>query len=359
MYIVILAGGSGTRFWPLSRKKSPKQLISVFGGKSMLQRTVERVLPLKPKRVIVITNSLQAEETARQLKNYHRSARIDIIEEPVGRNTAPAIGLAASFIARYDPTGIMVVLPADHYIVREEEFQKAVMKGRESALNGYLVTMGVVPTRPETGYGYIEADTALRGPGPFPVKRFVEKPPLEKALNYLDSGNYYWNSGIFIWSVDVILDKVLEHMPDLAAALAGLTFSNDIWELRDFNLQIEAIYRVIKGESIDYGVMEKADNVMVIPAQFGWSDVGSWSALPEVIETDSSGNVIIKTKHEINIDSGGCLVCGDEKLVALIGVNELIVVNTDDALLVCAKDRAQDVKRVVEELEKRGLTAYM
>jgi len=359
MYIVILAGGSGTRFWPLSRKKSPKQLISVFGGKSMLQRTVERVLPLKPKRVIVITNNLQAEETARQMKNYQRSARIDIIEEPVGRNTAPAIGLAASIIARYDPTGIMVVLPADHYIVKEDEFHKAVIRGRESALNGYLVTMGVIPTRPETGYGYIEADSALRGPGPFPVKRFVEKPSMEKAFQYLDSGNFYWNSGIFIWSVDVILDRILEHMPDLAGALAGLTFSEDIWELKDFNLQIEAIYRVIKGESIDYGVMEKADNVMVIPAQFGWSDVGSWSALPEVIEPDSSGNVLIKTKHDINIDSGGCLVSGDEKLVALIGVKEMIVVNTDDALLVCAKDRAQDVKRVVEELEKRGLTAYM
>ena len=359
MYVVILAGGSGTRFWPLSRKKNPKQLISVFGDRSMLQRTVERVIPLKPKRVIVITNTMQAEETARQLKKYQRSVRIDIIEEPVGRNTAPAIGLAASIIARYDPDGIMLVLPADHYIVREEEFHAAVIKGREAALNGYLVTMGIEPTRPETGYGYIEADTAFRGRGPFPVKRFVEKPPLEKAFEYLDSGNFYWNSGIFIWGVDVILDSILAFMPELAATLAGLTFSDDIWELEDFNLQIETIYREIKGESIDYGVMEKADNVVVIPAHFGWSDVGSWSALPEVIETDSRGNVIIKAKHEISIDSGGCLVWGGEKLVALVGVKEMIVVNTEDALLVCAKDRSQDVKRVVAELEKRGLQDYL
>jgi mannose-1-phosphate guanylyltransferase len=360
MYVVILAGGSGTRFWPLSRRKTPKQLISVFSGKSMLQRTVERVLPLKPKRVMVVTNELQAEETARQLKEYHRRVRIDIIEEPVGRNTAPAIGIAASIIARYDPDGIMVVLPADHYIVGEEEFHATVLRGREAALNGYLVTMGIEPTRPETGYGYIEADTALRGSaGPFPVKRFVEKPSIEKALAYLDSGNFFWNSGIFIWKVDVILDNILAFMPDLAAALAGLTFTEDIWELEDFNLQIEAIYKEIRGESIDYGVMEKADNVVVIPAKFGWSDVGSWSALPEVIEADSSGNVIIKAIHEISIDSGGCLVCGGDKIVALVGVKNTIVVNTGDALLVCSKERAQDVKRVVEELEKRGLTEYL
>ena len=360
MYIVILAGGSGTRFWPLSRRKTPKQLISVFGGKSMLQRTVERVLPLKPRRVMVVTNALQSEETARQVKEYRRRVSIDIIEEPVGRNTAPAIGLAASIVARYDPDGIMVTLPADHYIVGEEEFHAAVLRGREAALNGYLVTMGVKPTRPETGYGYIEADTALRGSaGPFPVKRFVEKPSLEKAFAYLESGNFFWNSGMFIWKVDVILDNILAFMPELAKALAELSFTEDIWELEDFNVQIEAIYNEIKGESIDYGVMEKADNVVVIPANFGWSDVGSWSAVPEVIAADSNGNVIVKTRHEITIDSGGCLVSGGDKLVALVGVKDIILVNTEDALLVCSKERAQDVKRVVEELEKRELTEYL
>jgi mannose-1-phosphate guanylyltransferase len=359
MYVVILAGGSGTRFWPLSRRKTPKQLMSVFGGRSMLQRTVERVLPLKPKRVLVVTNALQAEETARQLKEYQRGARIDIIEEPVGRNTAPAIGLAASIIARYDPDGVMVVLPADHYIVQENEFQATVLRGQKAALNGYLVTLGIRPSRPETGYGYIEADTALRGSGPFPVKRFVEKPSIEKALEFLESGNFYWNSGMFMWRVDVILDMVLAFMPQLAAALARLTFSDDIWELEDLKPQIEAIYGDISGESIDYGVMEKADNVVVIPAEFGWSDVGSWSALPEVIEADSAGNVIIRTSRGVNIDSGNCLVCGGDKLVALVGIRDTIVVDTNDALLVCAKERAQDVKRVVEELEKRGLTEYL
>ena len=285
---------------------------------------------------------------------------IDIIEEPVARNTAPAIGIAATIIARYDPDGLMVVLPADHFIVGEEEFLATVLRGMDAALKGYLVTMGIEPTRPETGYGYIEADTSMRGStGPFPVKRFVEKPPLEKAFEYLDSGNFFWNSGMFIWRVDVILDSILEFMPELASALAGIVFSEDIWELEDFNLQIEAVYREIKGESVDYGVMEKAHNVVVVPAKFGWSDVGSWSALSEVVAADPCGNVIIRAKHDITIDSGGCMVCGDGKLVALVGVRDLILVASEDALLLCARDRAQDVKQVVEELKKRGLNDYL
>jgi mannose-1-phosphate guanylyltransferase len=359
MYAVILAGGSGTRFWPLSRKKSPKQLMSVFGGKSMLQRTIERVLPLRPKRVLVITNTIQAEESARQLKDYHNDCRIDIIEEPVGRNTAPAIGLAASIIARYDPDGVMLVLPADHYIVQEEKFRETVLTAREAALNGFLVTMGIVPTRPETGYGYIEAETEQRGAGPYPVRRFVEKPSLAKAAEFLSAGNFYWNSGMFVWRADVILDSLMAFMPELSAGLAGLTFSRDIWELADLRPQIETIYQTISGESIDFGVMEKADNVQVLPAEFGWSDVGSWSALPEVLAPDISGNVAISVREELFLDSEGCLLYGDGKLTALIGVKDLIVVNTPDALLVCHRDRAQDVKQIVAELEKKGLTEYL
>ena len=359
MYAVILAGGSGTRFWPLSRKKTPKQLMSVFGGKSMLQRTVERVMPMKPKRILVITNVQQAEESVRQLKSYQKECRIDVIEEPVGRNTAPAIGLAASIIARHDPDALMLVLPADHYIVKEDEFRKTVRKGREAALNGYLVTMGIVPTRPETGYGYIEADKDLRGAGPYPVRRFVEKPDLEKAIGFITTGNFYWNSGMFIWRADVILDNMQAHMPELSGALAGLAFSDDIWELEDLKQQIEDIYTRIRGESIDFGVMEKADNVMVIPADFGWSDVGSWTALPEVIAPDQSGNVAICVREALALDTGNCLVYGGGKLVSLIGVHDLVVVDTPDALLVCHREKAQDVKKIVELLEKRGLVEYL
>ena len=358
MYIVILAGGSGTRFWPLSRKKSPKQLMSVFGGRSMLQRTVERVLPLHPKRILIVTNALQAEETARQVEGL-RQVPIDIIEEPVGRNTAPAIALAAAIIARHEPAGVMAVLPADHYITDEEGFRETLCRGRATATNGWLVTMGIEPTRPETGYGYIEADRDMRGEGPYPVRRFVEKPSLDKALEFLEAGNFFWNSGMFLWRVDVILDKILAHMPELAAALGKLVFTPDIWEPADLRPQVEAIYKEIKGESIDYGVMEKADNVMVLPASFGWSDVGSWSALPEVIEADGNNNVIINAPESVSIDATGCLANGGGKLVALVGVKDLIVVNTSDAVMVCPRERAQDVKKVVEELERRGSAGYL
>src|SRR6185369_2642626 len=204
MYIVILAGGSGTRFWPLSRAARPKQLISITGDRSMLQRTVERVLPLKPKRILIITNMVQAEETVRQLGQY-RNVPIDVIAEPTAKNTAPAIALAATIIAAHDPEGMMVVLPADHFIKDEQALQQALADAAHAARKGYLVTLGILPSRPETGYGYIEADVELRGRGPFPVLRFVEKPPLAEAVRYLDAGNFYWNSGMFIWRADTIL----------------------------------------------------------------------------------------------------------------------------------------------------------
>jgi mannose-1-phosphate guanylyltransferase len=332
--------------------------MSVFGGKSMLQRTVERVLPLQPKRILIVTNALQTEETARQLHDFPQIP-IDIIAEPVGRNTAPAIGLAASLIARHDPDGVMVVLPADHYIVDETEFRATLLRGRQAAVNGYLVTLGITPTRPETGYGYIEADTALRGSGPYPVRRFVEKPNQERALEFLVSGNFYWNSGMFIWQARTILDQLFLLMPELSASLATLVYSGDIWELADLKPQIAAIYQVIRSESIDFGVMEKANNVQVIPADFGWSDVGSWSAIPEVAAAGADGHVVINTSEIISVAAGDCLVYGDNRLVALVGVGELIVVNTPDALLVCAKERAQDVKKVVEALEQRGMAEYL
>ena len=357
MYIVILAGGSGTRFWPLSRKSTPKQLMSVFGGKSMLQRTVERVLPLKPKRIMVVTNVLQAAETRSQLQ-YITGVPVDVVEEPIGRNTAPAVGLAASIIARFDPDGIMAVLPADHYILDEERFRDTLRKGRSVAESGALVTLGIAPTRPETGYGYIEA-TENRGSAPAQVARFVEKPALERALEFLATGRFYWNSGMFVWGACTILDQIRRFMPELSAGLAKLTFDSDLWELSDLRPQISEIYAGIRGESIDFGVMEKAENVQVIPASFGWSDVGSWSALPEVMEADQDGHVVISARGSASIGSQGCLAYGGGKLVALVGVSDLIVVDTPDALLVCTKSAAQDVKKVVEELEKRGLGEYL
>lgn len=358
MYVVIMAGGSGTRFWPLSRIKSPKQLMSVFGGKSMLQRTVERVLPLSPKRIMIITNTLQADETRRQLAGY-TAIPVDIVTEPVGRNTAPAIALAAALIGHHDPASTMVVLPADHYIRNEEEFCRIVKAAVEAAASGSLVTLGIEPTRPETGYGYIEAGS-LQGCGSvLPVRRFVEKPDAVKALEFLEAGNFYWNSGMFIWKISAISAELAAQMPELSAAVGRISFAAADWELAALQPQIDALYESIKGESIDYGVMEKAAAVKVIPASFGWSDVGSWSALPEVIDPDADGNVAIATAGLISIDSADSLVYADGKLAALIGVDNLIVVSTGDAILVCAQKRAQDVKKVVESLQASGLSEYL
>jgi len=357
MYIVILAGGSGTRFWPLSRKSTPKQLMSVFGGKSMLQRTVERVLPLRPKRVLVVTNALQAAETRNQLE-YLEGVPIDVIEEPVGRNTAPAIGLAATIIARFDPDGVMAVLPADHYILDETRFRGILEEGNRVAQTGVLVTLGITPTRPETGYGYIEAEQS-EGEGARPVLRFVEKPNLERALQFVESGRFFWNSGMFIWQACTILDEINAFMPELARSLARLTFEREVWELADLKPQIAEIYGEIKGESIDFGVMERAQGVQVIPASFGWSDVGSWSALPEVMDPDDNGHVVIEGAGTVSVNSADCLAYARGKVAAFVGVKDLVVVDTPDALLVCAKESAQDVKKVVEELERRGRTELL
>jgi len=358
VYVVILAGGAGTRFWPLSRRRQPKQLMSVFGGKSMLQRTVERILPLQPRRILVVTNVLQAVETARQLE-YLQDRPIDVIAEPEGRNTAPAIGLAAALIARHDPAAMMVVLPADHYIRDEEEFRTVLLRAQAAARQGALMMLGIRPDRPETGYGYIEAGKNMRADGTYPVTRFAEKPPLAKALEFLAAGNFFWNSGMFVWQAGSILAEMEKHMPELHTGLMQLDYSGEALVPAGLLPQVAALYRGIKSQSIDYGVMEKAKNVGVIPGEFGWSDVGSWRAISEVIAPDEAGNVLIEAGNPVLIDSRGCLVHGGGKLVALIGAEDLIVINTGDALLVCAKERSQEVKQVVEELERRGLAEYL
>lgn len=358
MYIVILAGGSGTRFWPVSRKAMPKQLISIAGDRTMLQRTVERVLPLKPKRILIVTNLLQAAETRKQLAGY-RGIPIDVIAEPCARNTAPAIGLAATIIAAHDPAGVMAVLPADHFIRDEDALRETLLFAAESARKGYLITLGIMPSRPETGYGYIEADMDLRGEGPFPVRRFVEKPSLEKALQYIDDGNYFWNSGMFIWRADTILAEIAAFLPPLSGALSGITFTGDVWELSDLDSQIEAVYSDVEGISIDYAVMERSNRVQVVPVEMGWSDVGSWSALPEVADPDSDGTVCINANGHVSIDSSDCLIYSDGRMVATIGVRGLIVVSTRDALLVCDREKAQDVKKVVDELTRTGRNEYL
>jgi mannose-1-phosphate guanylyltransferase len=354
MYIVILAGGSGTRFWPLSRVALPKQLISITGDRTMLQRTVERVLPLKPERILIVTNHLQAAETSRQMQQYD-GVPIDVIPEPVGRNTAPAIGLAAALIAARDPSAVMAVLPADHFIKNEQALRDTLAFSAQAASTGVLVTLGIMPSRPETGYGYIEADMAIGGVAPFPVKRFVEKPPLAEALRYLEEGTFFWNSGMFIWRADTILEEMNTHMPALARKLSVLTAVDG--EL--LTEQIAALYEDVESVSIDYGVMEKSARVLMVPVEMGWSDVGSWSALPEVVEANQQGTVCINAAGHIAVDSSDCLIYADQRMVATVGVRNLVIVSTPDALLVCDRERCQDVKKVVEQLAATGETAYL
>jgi len=221
------------------------------------------------------------------------------------------------------------------------------------------VTLGIMPSRPETGYGYIEADMDLRGEGPFPVRRFVEKPPLDEALRYLDEGNYFWNSGMFIWRADVILREIKTHLPALHSSLMKISFNDDVWVLSDLEDQIRDIYRQVESVSIDYGVMEKSSQVQVIPVEMGWSDVGSWSALPEVVQPDVNGTVCINAAAHIAIDSSDCLIYSDGKTVATVGIHNLVIVSTPDALLVCDRERCQDVKKVVEQLAAQGRTACL
>ena len=358
MYIVILAGGSGTRFWPLSRIARPKQLISITGDRSMLQRTVERVLPLNPKRILIITNQLQAEETERQMQQYD-SVPIDVIAEPAARNTAPAVGLAAAIIAGYEPSGIMAVLPADHFIKNEKMMRETLILASQAANKGFLVTLGILPSRPETGYGYIEADMDAPAEGAFPVKRFVEKPPLAEALRYLEEGNFFWNSGMFVWRADAVLDEIGTFMPTLHEKLVTFMPAAADSPVTGYKEQIAAIYQDIESISIDYGVMEKSSMVQMVPVEMGWSDVGSWSALPEVVEADSMGTVCINANGHIAIDSSDCLIYADRRMVATVGIHNIVVVSTPDAILVCDRERCQDVKKVVEQLGTAGLTEFL
>ena len=360
LYAVILAGGSGTRFWPLSRHLYPKQLLRIMGGETLIQQTMRRVVGcVSADQVLISTNSLQAESIRFQLAEWKDALQNSFLLEPEGRNTAPAIALAACRVMEADPDGIMLVLPADHVIKEDSRFQASVSLATQLADDGHLVTFGVKPIRPETGYGYIQPNRRVRLGSRrsligHPVARFVEKPDAPTAQRYLRSGNYYWNSGMFVWRASVILDELARHQPALmrsVKALASKAKPNSVSE------EFARAYKQLPSISIDHGVMERSSRAAVIPVAFTWSDVGNWSSLEEVAPLDRAGNVV--SGKVVDFDSRNSVLYADQRVVATIGLSDMIVVDTADATLVCPKSRAQDVKQVVELLKKQGAPEHL
>jgi mannose-1-phosphate guanylyltransferase len=351
LYGVIMAGGSGTRFWPQSRKKRPKQLLKIAGDRTMIRATIERIMPvISCERIMVVTGVSHADEIRAEIPELGEAM---VVAEPQGRNTAPCIALAAYRIAKEDPDAVMVVLPADHLIGREDEFRKALETAADAASKSdYLITFGIVPDRPETGYGYIElgpealkvGDTSM-----FKVKAFVEKPDRSTAETYLSSDNYLWNSGMFIWKVSAIIQAFERYCPSMSGTIKAI--GQDLNTPREPDAIKEA-YECLESISIDYAIMEKAANVLVLPIDVDWNDVGSWASLQDVWDKDHNRNAF--RGAFLALDAAGCVVSSPHKLTTLIGVDDLIVVDTPDALLVCRKDRAQDVKELQEELRRIG-----
>jgi mannose-1-phosphate guanylyltransferase/mannose-6-phosphate isomerase len=351
LYAAILAGGIGSRFWPLSRETTPKQLLKVVGDESLLKSTIRRLKPLVPsERVLIVTNARQAEIIRLHLSYDGKSMSPGYCIEPVGRNTAPAIGLAALRLCEVDPEAVMAVLPADHIIEDGKSFREAVRAGVLAALEGHLVTFGIVPATPETGYGYIKAAKRpfkkIEGFGVRKVERFVEKPDLKRAKEYLRHGGYFWNSGIFIWKASRILEEIKTHLPLVYKKL------NDIREGVDIN----TAYAGMTDISIDHGILEKAKDVVVLPAAFPWSDMGSWSSFGDIIPPDREGNIV--KGRVVDIGSSNSIILGCDRVVATIGLKDMILVDTPDATLVCPKDNAQAVKEVVGILKKKGYTEH-
>lgn len=342
MIAVVMAGGRGTRFWPRSRGHRPKQFLAMVGTETLLHQTVNRLKPRFPERnIYIVTTADLAEETRRLLPQLPPE---NVLVEPEGRNTAPCLALALVAIEKAHPDGVMVVLSADHFIGEPETFLADIeVAARHAAETRDLVTFGIRPTYPETGYGYIETS----GQGPVvKVQAFREKPPREKALEYLASGRHYWNAGMFVWTLRDLRAEMLRHCPEVLSPL-------DAWIAKGADpAAIAAVYRELPRLSIDYALMEKSSKVAAVPARFPWSDVGSWPALVEFHQPDEAGNVIVG--EAILLDSENCAVFGGKRLIAASGIRDLIVVDEEDALLICRKDKAQDVKTIVERLEKMG-----
>jgi mannose-1-phosphate guanylyltransferase len=359
-YPVILAGGRGTRFWPLSRKRRAKQLLALDGKQTMIQQTVSRLLPLAPaKRFWIITNEDSQREIARQIPRLNKN---QIIAEPVGRNTAPAIGLAAFILLRSDPEAVIGMFPSDHVIGDEQRYRQVLEKGIEIAAAGEnIVVLGIRPTRAETGYGYIEANLASQREA-FPVLRFTEKPYAERAARFMEEGNYFWNSGMFLWSARTLANALREHLPKTAPVLEQIA---NTFGTRKFAETFRRLYPKCENISIDYAVLEprsskgeKSSNIFCLPADFGWNDLGSWTALHEhhVAKSQPPDGNLISGEGVFTLNASGNYIHAPGKFVAAVGVNNLVVVETDDALLITTREQAQDVGKIVKHLDEKKLS---
>jgi len=346
MYALVLAGGSGTRLWPYSRSSRPKQFLNVSGGRTMLQETVDRILPIiPPEHVFVATGAVYADLVAEQLPDVPRE---NILSEPSGRGTAPCIGLAALHIQQRDPGAVMAVLSADHRVEKPELFFSILTAGEQLADQGYLVTLGITPDAPSTGYGYIKQGEQLESASAhagYRVAAFVEKPDLERARSYVASGDYVWNAGMFVWRVATVLDAYREHLPNTAKAIDALV---DATGSPRYESVLAEVWEETDKTTIDYGIIEKAPNVAVVPADIGWHDVGSWARLAGIVSRSENWS----TDGHVAVASEGNYAWAPGKTVAFVGVEGLVVVDTPDALLITSKDRSEEVKEVVDRLRR-------
>jgi len=355
IYPVILSGGAGTRLWPLSRAALPKQLLPLVSDKTMLQETVLRLAGREGMMApLVVCGNDHRFLVAEQMREIGVNP-LGILLEPAGRNTAPAVAAAAHYLKANDPEAVMLVLPADHVIQDVDAFYAAILRATTQVEGGALATFGIVPTAPETGYGYIQSGEALPAEGCFKVAKFVEKPNRETAQGFIDSGNFFWNSGMFLFRADAYLKELAQFQPEMVKS-SEEAVSKGYRDL-DFCRLDEAAFTACPSDSIDYAVMEHTKLAVVVPASIGWNDVGSWSALVDVLEADANGNV---TRGDVYTDNASnCLVRAEGRIVAAIGVQDLVIVETSDAVLVAHKDQVQRVKQVVDHLKAHGRTEHL
>ena len=344
IYAVIMAGGVGSRFWPRSKEKKPKQLIRIFGENTMIQDTVFRLDGIiKKENILIITNNLQKARVIEQLPQIPEE---NIIAEPFGKNTAACIGLSLAIIRNKSKDAVVVTLPSDHLIINVKEFQNTIKTAVEFSYSSKgLVTIGINPTHPETGYGYIQVIDGKVEDNVYKVSTFAEKPILETAKRFIDSGDFFWNSGMFIWHLDAILKEIYKYMPELYQGIEEMSKLKAV----NFEKSLTNIYGKLRNISIDYGIMEKSDNVFLTKGSFDWSDVGSWEAVYQLSEKDDDRNV--KVGDVYFRDTSGSYIFTPKKFTAVLGVDNLIVIDTKDALLICSREKAQDVKHVVEYLK--------